>query len=176
MYSSSSKWCCFRAAAVLQHASHQRCWAVTAAWACSAASLKRPFDIWLLEGLFPCCCFFPLGGMKQAHHKNCERARASRHAGPLSALKTIAAWQWRQPDSEQRQEQWQICAAGARARSLTDSSFANWSGLRESHAAALAKSSEGHHICSSSPQILLYRHTLTQRWQSSNAKILASNC
>ena len=42
------------------------------------ALIKRSFDIWLLEGLFPCCCFFPLGGMKQAHHKNCERARALR--------------------------------------------------------------------------------------------------
>ena len=87
----------------------------------SAASLKRSFDIWLLEGLFPCCCFFPLGGMKQAHHKNCGRARADLRALVFEANTTGADGR---TTADLRRP---ACA-------LTDSSFANWSGLRESHA------------------------------------------
>ena len=77
--------CTVSDAALGRHASHGRrrrpvaamaaACAGWAGWAVRAALIKRSFDIWLLEGLFPCCCFFPLGGKKQAHHKNCERAR-----------------------------------------------------------------------------------------------------
>ena len=122
-----SKWCCFRAARLTRTSSAS---GRNGGGMCRlglagqyGALIKRSFDIWLLEGLFPCCCFFPLGGMKQAHHKNCERARASHMRCGHTAH-----------DSGGRHRR--ICARPP-ACALTDSSFANWSGLRESHAAAL---------------------------------------
>ena len=123
-----SKWCCFRAARLTRTSSSSghNGGGGMCRLGCTGqygALIKRSFDIWLLEGLFPCCCFFPLGGMKQAHHKNRERARFA-HAMRAHKIAT----------GDGLGEFARGCLP---ACALTDSSFANWSGLRESHAAAL---------------------------------------
>ena len=120
------------------------------------AALKRSFDICLLlEGLFPCCCFFPLGGMKQAHHKNCERPLAHRpalwHGSPGERAMCDSA-----------------CAALGQQSSANGLSVCELEWVTRIPCTAAASTSSGHHICS--PQIL-HRHTLTQRWQSLHARV-----